>query len=122
MHARIHIIGAGLAGLATAVRLKDSGADVTLYEAAPRAGGRCRSYVDPRIGVEVDNGNHLLLSGNYAVMSYLDAVGARDRLVGPTSTSFDFVDVRSGLRWSVRPGNGPVPWWILDSRRRVPDT
>lgn len=122
MNARVHIIGAGMAGLAAAVRLKDGGADVTLYEAAPRAGGRCRSYVDPQLGVEIDNGNHLLLSGNHAVMSYLDAVGARDRLVGPASTSFDFIDVRSGLRWSVRPGNGPVPWWILDSRRRVPDT
>ena len=122
MRARVHIIGAGMAGLAAAVRLKDTGADITLYEAAPRAGGRCRSYVDPHLGLEIDNGNHLLLSGNHAVMAYLDAVGARDRLVGPSSTSFDFLDVRSGLRWSVRPGNGPVPWWILDSRRRVPDT
>ena len=102
MRARVHIIGAGMAGLAAAVRLKDTGADITLYEAAPRAGGRCRSYVDPHLGLEIDNGNHLLLSGNHAVMAYLDAVGARDRLVGPSSTSFDFLDVRSGLRWSVK--------------------
>ena len=40
MSGRVHIIGAGLAGLAAAVRLAASGLQVALYEAAPRAGGR----------------------------------------------------------------------------------
>jgi squalene-associated FAD-dependent desaturase len=74
------------------------------------------------LGLEIDNGNHLLLSGNTAVMDYLDAVGARERLVGPATAAFEFVDVQSGLRWQVEPGPGAVPWWIFDARRRVPDT
>ena len=47
------------------------------------AGGRCRSYVDPQLGVTIDNGNHLVLSGNHAIMAYLDRIGARERLAGP---------------------------------------
>src|ERR1700744_5906735 len=118
----IHIIGAGMAGLAAAVRLRHLGARVHVYEAAPRAGGRCRSYEDPQLGTVIDNGNHLLLSGNYSVMAYLRECGAIDRRVGPSTAEFRFVDVYSGQRWSVRPGKGPLPWWIFDPKRRVPDT
>ena len=60
----VHIIGAGLAGLAAAVRLAGGPRDVVLHEAARHAGGRCRSYFDPALGITIDNGNHLLLSGN----------------------------------------------------------
>jgi squalene-associated FAD-dependent desaturase len=119
---QIHIIGGGLAGLAAAVRLRQFGSAVAVYEAAPRAGGRCRSFHDLVIGGTIDNGNHLLLSGNASAMSYLAEIGATDRLTGPARTSFDFIDVQSGRRWNVRPGTGAVPWWILDARRRVPDT
>ncbi|MDX1401456.1 MAG: FAD-dependent oxidoreductase, partial [Kiloniellales bacterium] len=44
--ARVHIIGAGLAGLSAAVDLAGEGWQVSLYEAADKAGGRCRSYFD----------------------------------------------------------------------------
>ncbi len=43
---RVHVIGAGLAGLAASLALADAGLPVTLYEAGPAAGGRCRSYFD----------------------------------------------------------------------------
>ena len=68
----VHIIGAGLAGLATAVRLAEQGVRATVYEATNQAGGRCRSYHDPALGITIDNGNHLLLSGNRAALGYLD--------------------------------------------------
>jgi uncharacterized protein with NAD-binding domain and iron-sulfur cluster len=42
------VVGAGLAGLAAAVDLAGAGLAVGLSEAGPRAGGRCRSYLDPR--------------------------------------------------------------------------
>ena len=83
----IHIVGAGLAGLSAAVRLAAQGARVLLYEATSQAGGRCRSYHDLTIGMTIDNGNHLLLSGNHAALAYLDAIGARDRLLGPETAS-----------------------------------
>lgn len=119
---RIHVIGAGLAGLSTAVSLVRAGRAVTLYEASGQAGGRCRSYFDARLDCAIDNGNHLLLTGNRSTMRYLADIGAEDGLVGPASACFPFLDLRTGERWQVRPNAGRLPWWILDPRRRVPGT
>ena len=83
----IHIIGAGLSGLAAAVQLARSGVKVIVYEAANQAGGRCRSYHDPALQMMIDNGNHLLLSGNTAALAYLRTIGAEDRLAGPATAA-----------------------------------
>ncbi len=120
--AKVHIIGAGLAGLAAALRLADGSRRVALYEAAPQAGGRCRSYFDSALDMPIDNGNHLLLSGNRAALSFLREIGAEDQLKGPGSAEFSFVDLASNERWVLRPNDGPIPWWILQPRRRVPGT
>src|SRR5262249_26070510 len=45
-----------------------------------------------------------------------------ERLAGPKDAVFDFCDVRDGRRWTIRPNPGPVGWWVLSERRRVPDT
>lgn len=119
---RTHVIGAGVAGLAAAVSLVRDGHRVTVHEAGVRAGGRCRSYHDARIDRLVDNGNHLLLSGNRSAMRYLEETEAAEVLVGPAVACFPFLDVRSGRRWRVRPNAGRVPWWVLRATRRVPDT
>ena len=71
--AKAYVIGAGLAGLSAATILAARGVAVTLIEAAGQAGGRCRSYFDPALDGVIDNGNHLVLSGNRAVHAYLDA-------------------------------------------------
>lgn len=120
--AQVHIVGAGLAGLSCAVSLAARGHPVVLYEAAARAGGRCRSYFDEKLGRTIDNGNHLLLSANHAALGYLETIGARDTLIGPARAAFAFADLRDGTRWTVRPNGGPVPWWVLSSRRRIPGT
>ena len=117
-----HIIGAGLAGLAAAVALCRQGLRVTVYEATNQAGGRCRSYHDPALDITIDNGNHLLLSGNRAALGYLDVIGGRDRLTGPPDASFPFVDLATRERWTLRANEGRVPWWILAPHRRVPGT
>jgi squalene-associated FAD-dependent desaturase len=118
----IHIIGAGLSGLAAAVQLARSGVKVIVYEAANQAGGRCRSYHDPALQMMIDNGNHLLLSGNTEALAYLRTIGAEDRLVGPATAEFPFIDLASRQRWHLRPNDGRIPWWIFNRTRRVPDT
>jgi hydroxysqualene dehydroxylase len=120
--ARIHVIGAGLAGLSAAVGLAVAGAHVVLSEAAKQAGGRCRSYRDGLLDMVIDNGNHLVLSGNQAVGRYLRAIGAVDRLTGPGRPEFPFFDLGTGQRWTLSPNDGPLPWWILTAGRRVPGT
>jgi len=119
---RIHIIGAGLAGLSTALQLSLSGEKVTLYEAAPFAGGRCRSFMDRELGCRIDNGNHLVLSGNLAVNDYLYLTGAQDTMTGPKDPVFPFIDVESGERWTIDMGKGSIPWWIFNKKRRIPGT
>jgi squalene-associated FAD-dependent desaturase len=116
----VRIVGAGLAGLSAAVRLAEAGARASLSEAAAQAGGRCRSYRDPQLGEVIDNGNHLVLSGNRAVQDYLALTGAAEHLVGPDEARFAFVDLRGGGRWAVRPNDGRLPWWIARDARRVP--
>ena len=116
----VHVIGAGLAGLSAAVRLADEGRRVALYEAAGSAGGRCRSYFDPALNLFIDNGNHLLLSGNRSALDYLDRIGGRAKLRESPSAAFEFVDLKTGERWRLSPNNGRIPWWLLDASRRVP--
>jgi squalene-associated FAD-dependent desaturase len=118
----VHIIGAGLAGLAAAVQLSQDGTRIILYEAAAHAGGRCRSYFDPVLGIRIDNGNHLVLSGNKATLGYLRAIDAEAGLTDPGCAKFPFVDLASQQRWCIRPNRGTIPWWILDRGRRVPGT
>lgn len=117
-----HIIGAGMAGLAAALRLADAGQQVILHEAGPAAGGRCRSYFDRELGSRIDNGNHLLLSGNTTAMAFLQRLGTADTLTGPATPAFPFYDHRTGQRWTLRPNAGRIPWWLLSPRRRVPGT
>ena len=114
MSGTVHIIGAGLAGLSAAVRLTARGKTVAVHEATAFAGGRCRSYHDASVGMTIDNGNHLLLSGNRAALDYLHSIGADNRLIGPEQAEFSFVDLLSGERWTLRFNDGPVPFWIFD--------
>lgn len=119
---RVHIVGAGLAGLSAALRLTEAGMPVTVYEAAGHAGGRCRSYFDDTLGRDIDNGNHLLMSGNRSAMAYLRLIGAEDTLLRAPRALFPFVDLRTGQQWTVRLNRGPIPWWIFSPSRRVADT
>jgi hydroxysqualene dehydroxylase len=117
--ATVHVIGAGVAGLSAAVRLVEAGARVIVHEAAGQAGGRCRSFFDDLLGADIDNGNHLLLSGNRSAMRYLATIGAAHELLVMPTAAIPFVDLASGERWTVRPNRGPLPWWIFDKSRRT---
>ncbi|PNG27462.1 hydroxysqualene dehydroxylase HpnE [Methylocella silvestris] len=118
----VHIVGAGLAGLAAAVRLAGGPRDVIVYEAARQAGGRCRSYFDTSLGLVIDNGNHLLLSGNAAALDFLKTVGGLKSVWQAAEADFPFIDLSTGARWRLRPNAGPLPWWIFLKGRRVPAT
>ncbi|MGF1607277.1 MAG: hydroxysqualene dehydroxylase HpnE [Rhodothalassiaceae bacterium] len=115
----IHIVGAGMAGLAAAVRLVAAGRAVTLWDSAKQAGGRCRSFEDAQLGCRIDNGNHLMLSGNWAVQRYARLIGAHAALWCAPTATIPFMDLRCGTRWTLSMTDGPVPVWVLDPNRRV---
>jgi len=118
----VHVIGAGISGLSAAVRLANAGWQVHVHEATQQAGGRCRSYFDAATGLVIDNGNHLLLSGNRHALAYARSIGTEAGLVGPERAQFPFVDLATGRRWQLDLGDGRLPLWVFDSNRRVPDT
>jgi len=97
----VHIVGAGLAGLAAAIAGLEHGAEIRVYEAAPMAGGRCRSYHDPVLDRRIDTGTHLVLGANRAVLDYLDRLGARDRMIETAPAAYPFLDLASGRRRTV---------------------
>ncbi|WP_458756739.1 hydroxysqualene dehydroxylase HpnE [Afipia sp. TerB] len=122
MSRTVHIIGAGLSGLSAAVRLVREGWQVHVHEATKNAGGRCRSYFDSAVGLNIDNGNHLVLSGNRHAMAYARAIGTEAGLVGPERAQFHFIDLKSGKSWLLDLGDSRFPFWLFDRTRRVPDT
>ena len=118
----VHIIGAGISGLSAAVRLANAGFTVHVHEATQQAGGRCRSYFDAATNLTIDNGNHLLLSGNRHALAYARSIGTEAGLVGPKRAQFPFVDLGTGQRWQLDLGESRLPLWVFDESRRVPDT
>jgi squalene-associated FAD-dependent desaturase len=122
MQKSVHIIGAGISGLAAAVRLANADYKVHLHEATQQAGGRCRSYFDAATGLTIDNGNHLLLSGNHHAVAYAGSIGTEAGLVGPSRAQFPFFDLKTGRRWQLDLGDSRLPLWVFDQARRVPDT
>jgi hydroxysqualene dehydroxylase len=122
MQKTVHIVGAGISGLSAAVRLANANYRVHVHEATQQAGGRCRSYFDAATNLTIDNGNHLLLSGNRDAVAYARSIGTEAGLVGPKRAQFPFVDLSTGQRWQLDLGEGRLPLWVFDEARRVPDT
>lgn len=114
----VHILGAGIAGLTAGARLARSGRRVVVYESAPRPGGRCRSHRDPHLDRLIDNGSHLVLSGNRSLLDHAARIGAAGKLRIVAPAVFPFHDLRAGIDWTLRPGG----LWPLDPKRRVPGT
>ncbi|MEW6642203.1 MAG: hydroxysqualene dehydroxylase HpnE [Pseudomonadota bacterium] len=118
----VHIVGAGISGLSAGVRLANAGYVVHVHEATQQLGGRCRTYFDGATGLMIDNGNHLLLSGNRHALAYARTIGSEQGLAGPTQAEFSFVDFKADKQWLLRLNDGRIPFWVFDKTSRVPDT
>lgn len=71
---KVAVIGGGWAGLAAAVELTASGAEVTLFEAGRVLGGRARGVnID---GHRLDNGQHILLGAYRDTLALMHKIGA----------------------------------------------
>jgi hydroxysqualene dehydroxylase len=100
----IHIVGAGVAGLAAALHLTRHDERVVLHEATPQAGGRARALPDG-----TDNGTHALLSGNRTMLALLDAIGAREGWIEPEPAGLPVLDRADGSTRHV--ALTPWAWW-----------
>jgi hydroxysqualene dehydroxylase len=94
---KLLVLGAGWAGLAAAVRAVQAGATVTLWDMAPQAGGRARSW--PAEDGWRDSGQHILIQAYSETLALMRTVGADpDALL--QRLPLTLVDAQGrGLRW-----------------------
>ncbi|MBE9192785.1 9,9'-di-cis-zeta-carotene desaturase [Gloeocapsopsis crepidinum LEGE 06123] len=76
---RVAIVGAGLAGLATAVDLADAGWEVEIFESRPFVGGKVGSWIDTD-GNHVEMGLHVFFGNYYQLFELMKKVGADQNL------------------------------------------
>lgn len=76
---RVLVVGAGVSGLAAAVRLRDAGCEVRVLDPGP-PGGTART-AEPRPGWVVEWGPHSLTHRADAVFALAERAGVADRLV-----------------------------------------
>lgn len=76
----VAIAGGGLAGLAAACALADSGFRVTLFEKRPFLGGRASSYEHPGTGEVVDNCQHVLFRLCTNLIEFYERIGVAERI------------------------------------------
>ncbi len=76
---RVAIVGAGLAGLATAVDLADAGCEVHIFESRPFVGGKVGSWIDGD-GNHIEMGLHVFFGCYYQLFDLMDKVGALSNL------------------------------------------
>jgi zeta-carotene desaturase len=77
---RVAIVGAGLAGLATAIELVDAGHEVEIFEARPFVGGKVGSWVDAD-GNHLEMGLHVFFGCYYNLFDLMKKVGAFKHLL-----------------------------------------
>jgi zeta-carotene desaturase len=77
---KVAVVGGGLAGLAAASALADTGLQVTLFERRPYLGGRASSYQHPGTGETVDNCQHVLLGCCTNLIQFYQRLGVEDKI------------------------------------------
>lgn len=93
---RVAIIGGGLAGLSSAVFLKNSDInndfEVKIYEASPKLGGRTYSFLDKQTNLFFDNGQHILAGWYKNTFEYLKIIGSTGLLNYQRGLEINFIN------------------------------
>jgi len=109
---RVAIVGAGLAGLAAGLELRERGFEVEVFERTRLLGGRATSFeIDGR---EIDNGQHVFLHCCERFIAFVERVGMRDAL--REQPRFEaLVLARDGTTSRLRAAPLPAPLHLLAS-------
>ena len=85
---RIGIIGAGFAGLTTAYRLAQAGAQVTVFEASPQVGGLAQGFSQDRWDWPLERFYHHIFSNDSAIIRLSRQIGWPPIFYRPTTAIF----------------------------------
>jgi len=117
---KVIVMGGGLAGLAAAAALGESGFEVDVLEARPFLGGRAASYPlnsSPEESETIDNCQHVLLRCCVNLLDFYRRLGVRDRV----KFYREFYFIEPGGRISVlQRGTLPAPLHFTGSFLRMP--
>lgn len=88
-YGNVAVLGAGVAGIGTALNLALDGFDVSLYEAKSHIGGRCASLLWN--GVRLDNASHATMGCYKNFHSILDLLGTNTEEFFKPTTAMQFL-------------------------------
>jgi len=96
----VYIIGAGLSGLSASTHGVVKNFNIKLFESSNLVGGRCRSFFEKKLGIEIDNGNHLVFSANenfYELCTIINST-KKIQILPP---NLEFFDLKKNLYWNL---------------------
>lgn len=102
----VTVVGGGLAGIAAACALADSGWRVHLLERRPYLGGRASSYEHPGTGEVIDNCQHVLIGRCTSLIDLYRRLGVLDAIRWYDRFTFLTPDGQSAV---IEPGRFPAP-------------
>ncbi len=109
---KVIIIGGGFAGLSAAAELSSAGFSVVLIEQRRSLGGRAYSFLDNKTGLELDNGQHILMGCYEHTFRFLEKIGASDNLFFQKNLCVDFLG-KGGTSYKLDCLPLPAPLHIL---------
>jgi squalene synthase HpnD len=109
---KVLVLGAGYAGLACAAELVLRGHEVTLLESRALLGGRAHSFVDPKTGLTLDNGQHILMGCYHETLALLRQLGVTDRLQTPPRLHVPYCSARGRHALTA---SAPAPLHLLSA-------
>ena len=125
--ARVSVVGGGLAGITTALRLADAGVAVTLYEGKPKLGGLTHSFernLDKGRGgderIVVDNGQHVFLRCCVHYLALLERLGVTDRVHLQPRLDVTVLSEASSREGRLRRSGMPAPLHLGAALARYP--
>ena len=115
---KIAIVGAGWAGLSAALSLQQQGQHVTVFDAAPAIGGRARSIHSSKLGLALDNGQHILISAYTETLNLFRALhGSLDAYCTTLPLSWESADGSFALNVSgALPDRLALGWGLLNAK------
>jgi 15-cis-phytoene desaturase len=114
------VVGGGIAGLTTAIGLRDAALRTIVLERDALLGGRASSWADPVTGDPVHIGPHIFLDQYPNFFALLDVCGTRDRVVWEQDGAFvTMVDGERAI--PIRRSGLPPPYHYVPSLLADPE-